>query len=630
MADENIPPPPSGSIVDSAPAGAGAIPPPPSGSIVDSQPSSTENGQEQTPPAEAQDPRAGIGKGVLQGLGQTVGTVSGLLNKIPGIGETLAPKQGVDALESMSTPKTTPEKVGVGAEGLLEFMAGDEALKGLTLAKRLGMATKLAEMAESHPFLSKLIQAGLSSLRYGTTSAGQTLLHGGTPTEALESGAATAATSGVLGGIGEAGSAIKEGLGKNAGEEAGALAKSLSGGTEVAEQPEIVKGVQGALDKTEDAMHAKYDAGMKSISAAAKPVQVTVEGSPLQKVAKDLLGPNGVPEEINDALKGVVPDKQKIQPLLQEFAKDTQAGGKPDLSPTGGPMGTPKPPKAYSWDEMEAIRQKIGQAVRDVPFDSPIKGDLIRLRSGIDETMQQAAQKSGKPEVASQIKALRGEYANTINDLQNNGIKALRDKNPDAVAKILLGKQNSVERAETLRGLIGKENMKPVEGGVFQNLMDQSIDPKTQELSPKTLAAKYGKIAPEVKKAIWGDRVPEIDRFIKASQNTVSQRLGAAATAAGMGYGAWKIYSSPTKEGMPSLGTLEGIGIMVGAAGGGALHLPVKALSNPDIIRPLTKVMEAAGNPALRKGAAAAMSQLMRAAHPEGEPAESSPDSGSP
>src|SRR4029077_1667473 len=126
-----------------------------------------------------------------------------------------------------------------------------------------------------------------------------------------------------------------------------------------------------------------------------------------------------------------------------------------------------------------------------------IKGDLIRLRSGIDETMQQAASKAGKPEVAAQIKALRGEYANTINDLQNNGIKALRDKDPDSVAKILLGKQNSVERAETLRGLIGKENMKPVEGGVFQNLLDQSIDPTSKDgaINPKTLAAKYNKIA---------------------------------------------------------------------------------------------------------------------------------------
>jgi len=599
-------------VVSEAPAPAPSNPSAAGGGqwqVASEEPASgnTETGQ-QTPPAEAQDPRAGIGKGVLQGLGQTVGTVSGLLNKIPGIGETLAPSQGVSTLESMSTPKTTAEKVGVGAEGLLEFMAGDEALKGLSLAKRLGMATKIAEMAESHPFLSKLIQAGLSSLRYGTTASGQALLHGASPTEALETGAATAATSGVLGATGAAGSAIKEGLSKNAGEEASALAKSLSGGSEVAEQPEIVKGVQGALDKTEDAMHAKYDAGMKSISAAAKPVQVTVEGSPLQKVAKDLLGPNGVPDEINEALKGVVPDKQKIQPLLQEFSKETPVG----------PAGESKA-KVYSWDEMEAIRQKIGQAVRDVPYDSPIKGDLIRLRSGIDETMQQAAQKAGKPEVAAQIKALRGEYAQTINDLQNNGIKALRDKNPDAVAKILLGKQNSVERAETLRSLIGKENMKPVEGGVFQNLMDQSIDSKTQELNPKTLAAKYNKIAPEVKKAIWGDRVPDIDRFMKASQNQVSSRLEKAAVAAGLGYGAWKMTQDPAR----------GMEIIVGTALGSQLHLPAKALSNPAVLKPLTTIMEAAGNPAMRKAAAAATSQLMKAAHPEGEPAESGTDSGS-
>src|SRR6185312_2128517 len=89
--------------VESAPSGGVPIP---QGATIQSD-ESTETVQEQAPPAEAQDPRAGIGKGVLQGLGQTVGTVSGLLNKIPGIGETLAPKQGVTALESMSEPKTT-------------------------------------------------------------------------------------------------------------------------------------------------------------------------------------------------------------------------------------------------------------------------------------------------------------------------------------------------------------------------------------------------------------------------------------------------------------------------------------------------------------------------------------------
>jgi hypothetical protein len=60
------------------------------------------------------------GQGVLRGLGkgalQTVGSVSKLINKLPVVGERLAPQAGINALEQLSTPQTTPEKIGAGAE----------------------------------------------------------------------------------------------------------------------------------------------------------------------------------------------------------------------------------------------------------------------------------------------------------------------------------------------------------------------------------------------------------------------------------------------------------------------------------------------------------------------------------
>jgi hypothetical protein len=51
-------------------------------------------------------------KGFGEGALQPVSTVSKLINKIPKVGETLAPSQGVGALDKISTPVTPGEKLG--------------------------------------------------------------------------------------------------------------------------------------------------------------------------------------------------------------------------------------------------------------------------------------------------------------------------------------------------------------------------------------------------------------------------------------------------------------------------------------------------------------------------------------
>ena len=77
----------------------------------------------------------------------------------------------------METPTNTAQKVGVGAEGIAEFFLGDEALKGLSIAERLGMASKVAKLAEMYWVIAKIITGGLNAVRTGTTSAAQSALH---------------------------------------------------------------------------------------------------------------------------------------------------------------------------------------------------------------------------------------------------------------------------------------------------------------------------------------------------------------------------------------------------------------------------------------------------------------------
>jgi hypothetical protein len=79
--------------------------------------------------------------------------------------------------------------VGQGLEGLSEYLAGDEALKSLSLAKRLGLAARVAKVAEAHPTIAKIINAGLKVLRGSAVSGSQSAAHGQSPVEGAVYGA---------------------------------------------------------------------------------------------------------------------------------------------------------------------------------------------------------------------------------------------------------------------------------------------------------------------------------------------------------------------------------------------------------------------------------------------------------
>ena len=86
------------------------------------------------------------------------------------------------------------ENIGAGAEGIGEFILGDEALKSLSVAKRLGLAKQIAELAEAHPFVAKLINSGMNAVRTGTVGTVQAAVHGASPDEALKTGAVAGGT----------------------------------------------------------------------------------------------------------------------------------------------------------------------------------------------------------------------------------------------------------------------------------------------------------------------------------------------------------------------------------------------------------------------------------------------------
>lgn len=120
--------------------------------------------------------------GAAKGAGQTIQSAADLAHKV--LPAPVSSALGVDAwrtpeMQQRLEATNTAQKVGVGIEGIAEFFLGDEVLKSLTLAERLGLASKLTKIAETNPRVERLIGAGITALRTGTVSGAQSAAHGG-------------------------------------------------------------------------------------------------------------------------------------------------------------------------------------------------------------------------------------------------------------------------------------------------------------------------------------------------------------------------------------------------------------------------------------------------------------------
>jgi len=150
-----------------------------------------------------------VATGFMKGVGDTVSGVSHLLNKIPVIGETLAPSQGISALDKMDVSNGTAESAGKGLEGIAEFAAGDELMEGLSkgvkvlaLAKKYPIVNEMMILARDHPLLAKIISSGGKAAVVGGVQGAVK----GAPQDHTVEGAAGGAVGGALGG------AVAEGL----------------------------------------------------------------------------------------------------------------------------------------------------------------------------------------------------------------------------------------------------------------------------------------------------------------------------------------------------------------------------------------------------------------------------------
>jgi hypothetical protein len=164
-------------------------------------------------------------RGAEKGLTQTLSGTSQLAGKAVdtlGLRSSGSKGQGIFGEAPASAAETQPEGVGehVGfiGENLMEFIAGDEALKSLSLAQKLGVAVKIAKLSETSPTAAKLISAGLRATRTGTVSAGQELAHGGDASDAAIAGGTGFLSSVGSEGLGALAKLAKPGVKEIAGE----------------------------------------------------------------------------------------------------------------------------------------------------------------------------------------------------------------------------------------------------------------------------------------------------------------------------------------------------------------------------------------------------------------------------
>jgi hypothetical protein len=130
----------------------------------------------------------GVGEGAVTSMGESI-------QSLPWVGKKILSPEAMQAEREYFKPGSAAEKYGQTtgdiAEPVLEFVMGDEALKGLAIADKVGLASKIAKIAQDSPYIGKLLQHGVNAARMGTVGTAEALAKGATPSQAVKTGAAT-------------------------------------------------------------------------------------------------------------------------------------------------------------------------------------------------------------------------------------------------------------------------------------------------------------------------------------------------------------------------------------------------------------------------------------------------------
>lgn len=435
----------------------------------------------------------------LRGRGQSIG-----------LSDVIHPAQVTD-----NEQPSIGRDIGEVGGNVAQFILGDEALKSLSLADRLGVASKIAKAVEGSPKAAKALDIGMTALRQGTVGGTLALTKGESAPEAEKEAAVTGAVSASLGLVGMGATALYESIARQTPEAiAEAKALAIDSGSklanDIADKSNVAGGlgseVEGAqlikqqITAASDAMHADYAQGLHNIIEKAGDITTDItqapvfETSPLLQTAKEYMSMSDVPEGLQSALQNPTAQGAKVTEFADEIVNGEQ--------------------KDFSLKELEGMRRVVGNKVRMLesnPAEYEARNAWIAIRGSLDATIQKTLSDANMPELAKELSDLRSVYADQTKAFESNIIQRLANGHPNTVADVLLNKE-SVFNVNVLRHIIGADNMKPVEGHLLKRLIERAtVD---GDFQPKSFVRNFNNLGPDVQKTIWGENLPRVIDFL--------------------------------------------------------------------------------------------------------------------
>lgn len=437
---------------------------------------------------------------------------------VKGAEQTLAPgprtaaaikaATGIDVPSTQSPslqPNGTAENIGYGAEGIAEFVLGDEALKSMQLGDKLLKVQKVADAYENgSPFVKQAMNAAMkivgSSARAATVAGAQSELHG----QDVATGAETGAVGGAIGG----------GLGTAADYLATKTPEAVDAAAKAQAEQQL-------LDKVDNDLVMQSDANRAVHSAAYGAVQNATGVSPTNA---DLLNKNFGDYTFGDAAKDI---KEHFDPVYDQIRKASTL-------PDGG----------NAFDIANNQIKTANQVLRN-PSTIEAAQSAQKVKGEAQRTMENLFQTSGvdKPSLDAARKGWR--VASTLEDLHDSLDKAYTE---GSASRSMTGNSPTIDPKKFVTRMnnavtdIGADNLKSALG---DNAADQLIkvtqqfrelaksdgfNSKVQSLAKQILAANPTPKPDTIGSLVGGGGLSLIAHFAGASNPVAAGLGGIAAT----------------------------------------------------------------------------------------------------
>lgn len=517
----------------------------------------------------------GVLEGVGEGLFSTAAGASDLADKVTGAQPGAANKELHTLAGDNNTQRGTAQSIGYGGETLMEFMLGDEALKALPLAKRLGVAAKITSALEGSPRLMKAVQIGADALntrageigidalktgaRTGLVQGGQTLVRtGGDVDTAAKQAGVAAVTGGAVGGItGAIGSAAR-GAG-NAAENVKALSRVAE---DAPTRPDIVQSLSDKVKAADQLRHTEFESGIQDLQGRLEGSTEDKLGSPVAKRAQELLD-NPDPDEDPDVAAVKTAAGEKLdKPVRDLFTRAANGGemteaGDGDLEDTGVLDANGKPimkeataeegePQQWSIDNLIKYRQAVRKLSAQYPLGDVNGRALRQLLPAVDDTIDKLADQSKDATASADYQQLRNTYRIKQEAFNNPVIKKIMEGNETDAANdfITQGKASGgtlggkkAGNIADLKTVLGDDGVHQFGTQIVHNMLNDATH--DGHVNPAKFVNAWNKISNETKDSGLFDFSEKPDNSNPGSLTEAAQHLAQQ--------------SDPAKKGLASL-----------------------------------------------------------------------------